>query len=137
KGGNDGINTVVPLTNGSGQNRTAYDAVRTAIGIPTSSLGGTQIGNDPLHNGALALHPHMTDLKALYDSGNLAVVLGVHYAKQNLSHDVSETIWYRADPTLVGPGTGWMGRTLDTLCAGGSGTAVPAVDTRSEEHTSE
>jgi uncharacterized protein (DUF1501 family) len=129
-GGNDGINMVVPKSDGTGQNRTAYDAVRLpgGINIPEASLAATQIGNDPLHNGELALHPHMTGLKALYDSGNLAVLCGVHYPKANLSHDVSSTIWYRADPSLAGPGSGWMGRTLDTLCTS-STNAVPAVDT--------
>lgn len=130
EGGNDGINMVVPLTDGTGQNRTAYDTVRLpgGINIPQAGLAATQIGNDPLHGGQLALHPHMPGLKGLYDSGNLAVMCGVHYPNPNLSHDVSSTIWYRADPNLAGPGTGWMGRTMDTMC-GGSASAVPAVDT--------
>jgi uncharacterized protein (DUF1501 family) len=130
EGGNDGINMVVPLTNGTGQNRTAYDAVRLpgGINIAQADLAATQIGNDPLHNGGLALHPHMSGLKGLYDSGNLAVMCGVHYPNANLSHDVSSNIWYRADPYLAGPSSGWMGRTMDTLC-GGSTSAVPAVDT--------
>jgi uncharacterized protein (DUF1501 family) len=71
----------------------------------------------------------MAGLKGLYDAGNLAVLCGVHYPNANLSHDVSSNIWYRADPGLVGPSTGWIGRTMDTVCTGGSGTAVPAVDT--------
>jgi len=131
EGGNDGINMVIPKSDGTGHNRGEYDTVRTpgGINIPAGSLAATQIANDPLHTGELALHPHMTGLKALYDAGNLAVMCGVHYPNANLSHDVSSNIWYRADPGLVGPGSGWMGRTLDTLCAGGSSSAVPAVDT--------
>ncbi len=133
EGGNDGINMVIPKSDGTGQNRTAYDTVRLpgGINIAQSSLAATQIGNDPLHNGELALHPHMVGLKALYDSGNLAVMCGVHYPNPNLSHDVSSTIWYRADPSLVGPGSGWMGRTVDTLCSASS-SAVPAVDTEGQ-----
>ncbi len=127
-GGNDGINTVIPL---SGANDTAYTTARPTIGIATNQLSATQIGNDPLHNGQLALHPHMARLRSLYDSGNLAAVLGVHYANGNLSHDVSKSIWYRGDPALSGPSTGWMGRTLDEMCAGQS-LAVPAVDTQDE-----
>lgn len=126
-GGNDGINTVVPVSNGTGQNRSSYDSVRQWLNIPVSELAATQIDNDPLHNGELALHPHMTGLKSLYDSGNLAVVLGAHYDNGNLSHDVSKAIWYRADPTLGNAPGGWIGRTLDTLCYG-QDNAVPAVD---------
>ena len=139
-GGNDGINMVVPMTDGTGKNRSAYDTVRTpgGLNIPVAGLGTTQIGDDPLHssggsNAHLALHPHMVGLKGLYDSGNLAVLCGVHYPEGNLSHDVSKTIWYRADPALSGAGTGWMGRTLDQVCAGpGQSSAVPAADIQSE-----
>jgi uncharacterized protein (DUF1501 family) len=131
KGGNDGINTVIPLTNGSGQNRSIYDSLRPWLRIATGELTPTQIGNDPLHSGNIALHPHMTALKGLYSSNNLAVVLGAQYNNPSLSHDVSELVWYRADPRLTGPGTGWMGRTLDTLCSGQS-LAVPAVDAVTE-----
>ncbi len=129
-GGNDGINTVIPLSNGTGLNRTIYDSVRPYIGVPLSELASTQIGNDPLHNGELALHPHMNCLKRLYDRGNVAVVLGTHYDNGNLSHDVSNLIWYRGDPTLSLSSGGWMGRSLDQLCLGQS-NAVPAVDVSS------
>lgn len=126
-GGNDGINTVVPLSDGTGQNRSRYDQVRQWLNIPVTELGPTQIDNDPWHNGELALHPHMTGLKTLYDSGNVAVILGAHYANGNLSHDVSKSIWYKADPLLSGISKGWMGRTLDRLCEG-QNMPVPAVD---------
>jgi uncharacterized protein (DUF1501 family) len=131
EGGNDGINMLIPMSNGSGLNRTTYTNVRPYIGIPPAELAATQVGNDPLTTGQLALHPHMVGLKALYDSGNLAVVAGVHYADKDLSHENSEQIWYRADPTLGLGTTGWMGRTLDQLCSG-QPSAVPAVDTQDE-----
>ncbi len=131
KGGNDGLNTLIPMTDGTGQNRTVYTAKRPYLGINPSDLAATQVSNDPLHNGQLALHPHMLGLKGLFDSGNLAVLAGCHYAQPNLSHDVSERIWYRADPPLHGPGTGWVGRVLDGLCVG-QPLAVPAVDTSSQ-----
>ncbi|MCX8073147.1 MAG: DUF1501 domain-containing protein [Candidatus Binatia bacterium] len=69
----------------------------------------------------------MNGLKTLYDSGNVAVILGAHYANGNLSHDVSKSIWYKADPLLSGISDGWMGRTLDALCLG-QNMPVPAVD---------
>ncbi|MBI3785714.1 MAG: DUF1501 domain-containing protein [Deltaproteobacteria bacterium] len=130
-GGNDGLNMVVPFTDGTGQNRSVYQAARPYIAVPQSELGLTQIGNDPLHNGQLALHPHMDALKGLYSSGNLAVVLSVQYNNPSLSHDVSKSIWYRADPPLTGAGSGWIGRTLDSLCTS-QPLAVPAVDANSQ-----
>lgn len=130
-GGNDGINTVIPLSDGTGFNRTVYDTVRPYLRIPVSELAATQIDNDPLHNGELALHPHMNCLKALYDQGNVAVILGTHYDNGNLSHDVSNLIWYRADPTLSNVPGGWVGRTMDQLCLG-QPNAVPAVDVNSK-----
>jgi len=129
-GGNDGINTVIPLSDGTGHNRSVYDQVRPFLRIPTSELTSTQIDNDPLHNGNLALHPHMNCLKTLYDRGNVAVVLGTHYDNGNLSHDVSKSVWYRADPTLSSVSDGWIGRSMDELCTGQPG-AVPAVDINS------
>lgn len=129
-GGNDGLNTVVPLTNGTGSNRTVYDTKRPWLRILPADLAATQIGNDPLRNGQLALHPHMTAFKSLYDSGNLAVILGTHYNKGNLSHEISKSIFYRADPLLAGPGSGWLGRSIENLCAG-QPLAVPAVDASS------
>jgi len=130
-GGNDGLNMVIPKTDGTGHNRSAYNTFRPTIGVPASELQNTQVGNDPLHNGEVALHPHMNGLKALYDSGNVAVVLGAHYPNRSLDHDESERIWYRADPPLDGSSFGWMGRTLDDLCTG-QPTAIPAVDTDSQ-----
>jgi len=136
EGGNDGINMVIPMTDGNGGNRSTYETMRPAIGIDVGNpslpnLTPTQVGNDPLHNGQVALHPHMLGLKSLYDSGNLAVLLGVHYPNPNLSHFESEDIWYHADPAQTGVSSGWMGRTLDQLCSG-QPSAVPAVDTDSQ-----
>jgi len=136
EGGNDGINMVIPMSDGSGSNRSAYEAARSYIGINYNDLLATEIDADPLTGGQLALHPHFigpnsNGLMSLYNSGNMAVVVGAHYPNKNLSHELSENIWYRADPTLSYTSTGWMGRTLDQLCAG-QPSAVPAVDTQNE-----
>jgi uncharacterized protein (DUF1501 family) len=144
EGGNDGINMVIPMTDGSGMNRTVYDnsrlprSMNNGIAIDVADLAATQVGDDPGLSGAqLALHPHMGGpnvpwggLKNLYDSQNLAIVLGVHYPQKSLDHDESSNIWYKADPDNYGS-TGWMGRTLDQMCSGQS-AAVPAVDTDSQ-----
>jgi uncharacterized protein (DUF1501 family) len=111
EGGNDGLNMVVPVDDGGPvPQRSLYTAARPSLGIATTSLAATTLGVDP--NGTqLALHPAMTGLKALYDAGNVAVVNGVGYANQSLSHFRSEDIWYTGDPNLSSSG-GWFGRYL-------------------------
>ena len=113
EGGNDGLNTVVPLDDvGPVPQRSLYDAARPTLGIPTASLAATVIDDDPVQGTGLALHPSLTGIKALYDAGHVAVVNGVGYANQSLSHFRSEDIWFSGNPSL-GSSTGWFGRYLD------------------------
>lgn len=98
-GGNDGINTVIPLDQYS-----AYMAARSNIAIPENSV--LKLSD------ATGLHPAMTGMKALWDSGKLTVVQGVTYPNPNLSHFRATDIWLTAsnyDETLT---TGWLGRYL-------------------------
>src|SRR5271156_2821775 len=62
-GGNDGLNTVIPY--GFGQ----YYQLRSNIAIKPDNVL-------PL-TGNIGLHPSMTALKDLYQSGKLAIILGV------------------------------------------------------------
>ncbi len=101
-GGNDGLNTVIPLDQYS-----AYQAARPNIALPESSLTATKLSN------ATALHPAMTDMKALYDDGMLAVVQGVSYPNPNLSHFRATDIWLTAADYNQYLETGWLGRYLD------------------------
>lgn len=114
EGGNDGLNTVAPIDNAPGfAQRTLYDSARPSIGIPVADLLDTEIGADPVKGNRLALHPSLAPLHDLYTGGNLAVVNGVAYPNQNLSHFRSEDIWMSANPTgsFV---NGWLGRYLDS-----------------------
>ncbi len=98
-GGNDGLNTVVPVGD------PAYAKLRGDLAVdPATTL--------PLADG-LALAPAMTGFKALWDAGQLAVVRGVSYPNPNRSHFRSMDIWQSGDPGSV-TGTGWLGRWLDT-----------------------
>jgi uncharacterized protein (DUF1501 family) len=109
EGGNDGLNTVIPL---NGTQRSAYEALRPDLGIPVAEISGlTEIGDDPAGI-ALGFHPVMTALHQLYDAGKVAVINGVGYPNQDLSHFRSEDIWFKADP-VGSPGTGWFGNYLD------------------------
>jgi uncharacterized protein (DUF1501 family) len=129
-GGNDGLNTVVPVTNGGGTLRTAYEAARKTgnggLRMTPAQLGATLIGNDPNTGGQLALHPGFTGLKSLYDLGKLAVIQGCGYPDYNLSHEQSRSIWQTANPLGISglAGTGWMGR---YLAANYGATDIPGV----------
>jgi uncharacterized protein (DUF1501 family) len=137
-GGNDGLNTVVPVTNGGGTLRTAYEAARGTGGgglrLTPDDLAATLIGTDFNTGAQLALHPGLRGfagapgyggLKALYDAGKVAVLQGCGYPDYSLSHEESRIIWQTADPLGAnGFGTGWMGRYLAANYLGGD---IPGV----------
>ena len=94
-GGNDGLSTVIPLTD------SLYPKMRPTLAIPdTQAL--------PL-DGRLGLHPNLAPLKNLWDQGHLAIVEGVGYPNQSLSHFQAMDIWQTLD--LNGTGSeGWLGK---------------------------
>jgi uncharacterized protein (DUF1501 family) len=102
-GGNDGINTVIPYSN------PAYRQNRPNLGIPDSQV--LHLSND------VGLHPVMTGMKGLFDSGQLAIVQGVGYPNPNRSHFRSMEIWQTAEPDREGT-EGWVGRYLDAIRSG-------------------
>ena len=100
-GGNDGLNTVIPISNYSN-----YFNARTNIAIPQNrilTLGSTGAG----------LHPSMTGLHALYNNGNMRVIQAVGYPQPNFSHFRATDIWMSASNSNQDVFTGWAGRYLD------------------------
>ena len=98
-GGNDGINTVIPL-----DQYPAYLNLRANIAIPADRvLRLTE---------AAGLHPAMTAMKTLYDNGKLCVVQGVSYPNANFSHFRATDIWLTASDYNQDLSSGWMGRYL-------------------------
>ena len=100
-GGNDGLNTVVPYSNGK------YYDYRGNLAIPQNQV--LQI------DGNVGLHPNLTFLKSLYDNGQVAILqgLGVLGPNPELSHFSSMATWMSA---LAGsPTSGWVGRWADGL----------------------
>src|SRR5205085_8737921 len=94
-GGNDGLNTVIPFTD------PLYHQMRPTIGVPENSV--LQLDT------RLGLHPNLQPLKALWDAGHLAIVEGVGYPNQSLSHFQAMDIWQTLD--LNGNGSeGWLGK---------------------------
>jgi uncharacterized protein (DUF1501 family) len=72
KGGNDGLNTVVPYTD------PAYYALRPKIAISRDAV--VQLSD------RAGLHPALAPLLPLWKDRQLAVLQGVGYADPNLSH---------------------------------------------------
>lgn len=104
-GGNDGINTVIPLDQMS-----AYNSLRSNIALPENRV--LKLTN------ATGLHPSMVGMKSLYDAGNLAVVQGVTYPTSNFSHFRSTDIWMSGSDYNEYLSTGWAGRYLDSQFPG-------------------
>ena len=99
-GGNDGLNTVIPVDQYS-----ALAAARSNIMIPESQV--------LLMSGVTGLHPAMAGMRALHDAGKLAVVQSVGYPNPNLSHFRATDIWLTASDSNQVLDTGWFGRYLD------------------------
>jgi len=103
-GGNDGLSTVIPY----GDDR--YYQARPAISHKPQDI--LKIDN------YVGLHPNLTPLKAMYDSGDLAVIQAVGYPNPNRSHFRSMDIWQSAQPEREQPTSGWLGRYFDNTCPG-------------------
>ncbi|MEL6924922.1 MAG: DUF1501 domain-containing protein, partial [Bacteroidota bacterium] len=99
KGGNDGLNTIVPLFDYD-----FYANQRPGIRIPENSLIS-------LSNG-LAMPNYMEDLRNLWDNGSMKVVSNVGYPEPNLSHFRATDIWSSASDSSVVDTSGWLGRYL-------------------------
>ncbi len=115
-GGNDGLNTVIPLDRYS-----SLSAARSNILIPSNKVLGL--------TAATGLHPAMTGLQSLYNNGQLLIVQSVSYPNPNFSHFRATDIWLTATDANVIGNTGWLGAYLDQDFPGYPGayptTAVP------------
>jgi len=96
KGGNDGLNTVVPFDDPS------YARLRPRLAIPREQVVGISDG--------VGLHPSLEKLKPLWDARELAIVQGVGYPQPNLSHFRSIEIWDTASRSDEYLETGWLAR---------------------------
>jgi uncharacterized protein (DUF1501 family) len=101
-GGNDGLNTVIPL-----DQYTNLSTARANILIPENLVlpldGSTVTG----------LHPVMTGIQALFNEQQATIVQGVSYPNPNFSHFEATDIWLTASNSDVPPPTGWVGRYID------------------------
>src|SRR5579862_6892641 len=70
-GGNDGHNTVVPLTTAQ-QNYSQYQKYRGGLAIPQTTLLPISNGTD-----SYGLHPSLVEIQGLYNQGKAAVLANV------------------------------------------------------------
>ncbi|MEQ9308469.1 MAG: DUF1501 domain-containing protein [Balneolaceae bacterium] len=97
-GGNDGLNTIVPVEN------EIYYQKRPTIAI--SKEDSILLSDD------IGMHPSMGSLQPLWGNGNMSVIHNVGYENANRSHARSTDIWTSASDENVNLGTGWAGRFL-------------------------
>ena len=95
-GGNDTLDTFIPYAD------PAYRRLRPTLGVDA-----------PIDlDGSVGLHPSLVKLGERYRTGTVAVVEGVGYPNNDLSHFASLANWWTAQPGAPGT-TGWLGRYLD------------------------
>jgi len=98
-GGNDGLNTVIPINQ--------YDNLmiqRPTVVVPETSI----LGLTP----TVGLHPAMTGMKGMFDDGKLGIIQNVGYPQQNRSHFRSMDIWTSGVKDSI-ESRGWLGRIFD------------------------
>lgn len=109
-GGNDGLNTVCPVTDGR------YRSLRGSLALDPAKTHEMSEG--------FVLHPSLTSFKRMWDAGNLGVVHGVGFEGLDRSHFHCRDVWQAARSERVT--TGWLGRWLDDT--GGDALTAVAVD---------
>jgi uncharacterized protein (DUF1501 family) len=116
KGGNDGLNTVVPYAD------PLYHRLRPRLAVSRDAVL-------PLDE-RTALHPALLALMPLWQSGQLAIVQGLGYPQFNLSHFRAMEIWDTASDAHRYLRDGWVARAF----AHGFGTAAAASLAQDNAH---
>lgn len=101
-GGNDGLNTVIPLDQYSN-----YYNARSNIAIAQNkvlALTGTN---------ATGLHPALTGLRDMYNEGHVSIIQSAGYPTPNFSHFRATDIWMSASNQDEYISNGWLGRYLN------------------------
>ena len=103
-GGNDGLNTVVPMTD------QAYRGLRPTIGI----TDGLSLDRDTV------LHPAMRGMVSLWEAGDMQIVEGVGYPDPNRSHFRSIEIWNVGRGSKTKERTGWISHAFEDRAPSGT-----------------
>lgn len=99
KGGNDGLNTVVPYRD------PLYYRLRPKLAVAEKDVLAL--------DARLGLHPGMRELLGAWKGGDLAIALGTGYPQPNRSHFRSIDIWNTASGSDAFLDRGWVSRFFD------------------------
>jgi len=108
-GGNDGLNTIIPISN-----YTEYLDKGTNVAIPKE--GGRMYLELEEYSDAdkkVGVHPDMGGVRDLFRQNRVAVVRDVGYDNMNMSHFRSRDIWFMGGDYDERIPSGWMGRFLE------------------------
>lgn len=98
-GGNDALNTVIPVGDSK------YAQLRGDLAIDAAAAHDVGDG--------FALNPELDGMKGLWDAGRLAIVHGVGFPELDRSHFHCMDVWQAGNTDDLG--TGWLGRWLDAV----------------------
>ncbi|MCL9806215.1 DUF1501 domain-containing protein [Flavobacterium amniphilum] len=113
-GGNDGLNTLVPIEDA------AYFYNRPKIALSKDEVIGKNKG--------MAFHPALKSFAQIQQNGHLTVIQNVGYPEPNRSHFRSQEIWQTASASNQYTNNGWLGRYLDFQCNEHNPTAGINID---------
>jgi len=99
-GANDGLNTLVPAWDDR------YHALRPEIGLNPDDV--IELPDVKGFEGRLGVNSAMTPLMEAWQSGELAVVQGLGYPRQNRSHFKSIALWETGGDGNRDGGDGWL-----------------------------
>lgn len=97
-GGNDGLNTIIPVTNDIYHQKRPTIAIRKQDAISLSD--------------DIGMHPAMNSLESFWGDGNMAVIHNVGYSNTNRSHARATNIWTSGSGSDNNESSGWAGRYL-------------------------
>ncbi|MDA8569381.1 DUF1501 domain-containing protein, partial [Flavobacteriaceae bacterium] len=100
-GGNDGLNTVIPLDQMSNLSK-----ARPRVILPENKIVS-------LNTNDLGLHPSLSDFKSLFKEDRLKIIQNVGYPNPDFSHFRSMDIWQSASDSDEYLNSGWMARYIE------------------------
>jgi uncharacterized protein (DUF1501 family) len=103
-GGNDGLNTIIPVTNDIYYKERSKIAIEKSVAIKLTDEA--------------SIHPELKDVANIFHDGGMAIINSVGYPNPDRSHFRSMDIWQTASASNEYINTGWLGRYLDAQCVG-------------------
>jgi uncharacterized protein (DUF1501 family) len=108
-GGNDGLNTLIPVDDDFYYNARAPQGVSIGKSLALSLSGVT----------GQRLHPRLQHTRSMFDDGDVAIIQGVGYQDSNRSHFRGIDIWNTGADAESFLDTGWLARIY-------AGTDIPS-----------